>query len=146
MSSAMPLRYRMVLWLIAVALTAFSLMMLANEEETNLLVFICTAIAVLTIIAVSLMKCRITFLEQWMEVRLLRFIRTEIAYQKITDVEAFQTGFWQGMGVRLLRDGSIGYIVGGTAVRMTVGNRPVIVSTSNPQQVIAELTQRANLR
>ena len=121
-------------------------MMLANEEETNLLVFICTAIAVLTIIAVSLMKCRITFLEQWMDVRLLRFIRAQIAYKKITDVEAFQTGFWHGMGVRLLRDGSNRCIVGGTAVRMAVGNRPVIVSTSNPQQVIAELTKRANLR
>ncbi len=69
--------------------------------------------------------------------------RAGIPWESIEDVErAAPTGLLAGMGLRRLRGGTTGYLIGGDSVLITVRSGRYRVSVRRPDDVVEEIRSR----
>ncbi|MEX5303277.1 hypothetical protein [Kocuria sabuli] len=79
--------------------------------------------------------------EQAVDIR-LGWRRTRISYERITEVAAGpRTAGWQ-TGRRLMDDGSTGYLLGGSSVRIITMEEAVVVSVEDPHSVVGAIQRR----
>lgn len=127
-----PLRYRAVL--AAVGIAAVSILW-ATAPWPGLAVLVAAVfIAVMTISVWTRLD------EVGLSIRVAGLFGTTIPYREISAVSPGpNTGFVQGMGLRILPGGGTGYLVGGPSVRIQCGNTTVLVSCADPQGLVARI-------
>ena len=127
-----PLRYRAVL--AAVGIAAVSILLVTAPWPGLAVVVAAVFVAVMT------MTVRARLDEVCLSIRVAGLFATTIPYRQISAVSAGpNTGFVQGMGLRVLPGGGTGYLVGGPSVRIQCGNTTVFVSCADPQGLVARI-------
>lgn len=127
-----PLRYRAVL--AAVGIAAVSILLAATPWPGLAVLVAAVFVAVMT------MSVRIRLDEECLSIRVAGVFATTIPYREISAVSAGRnTGFVQGMGLRILPGGGTGYLVGGPSVRIQCGNTAVFVSCTDPQGLVTRI-------
>ncbi|GAA2564096.1 hypothetical protein LR392_05825 [Arthrobacter sp. AK04] len=127
-----PLRYRAVL--AAVGIAAVSILLAATPWPGLAVLVAAVFVAVMT------MSVRIRLDEECLSIRVAGVFATTIPYREISAVSAGRnTGFVQGMGLRILPGGGTGYLVGGPSVRIQCGNTAVFVSCADPQGLVTRI-------
>lgn len=132
-STAIPLRYRIILGTLGFAGVAGSVVAALDEAAGALII---GALIAVIFIPVLLMSARVSVGEHSIGIRVAGFFATEVPYREITAVSAGPvTGLREGMGLRILPDGT-GYLVGGPSVRIETGKTAVLVSCSEPDRLL----------
>lgn len=127
-----PLRYRAVL--AAVGIAAVSILLTATPWPGLVVLVAAVFVAVMT------MSVRIRLDEECLSIRVAGVFATTIPYREISAVSAGpNTGFVQGMGLRILPGGGTCYLVGGPSVRIQCGNTTVLASCDNPKGLVTRI-------
>ncbi|MEX5272086.1 hypothetical protein [Kocuria sabuli] len=66
----------------------------------------------------------------------------EIPYEQITEATVGPRTPWWQIGRRRMDDGSTGYLMGGTSVRITTGETSVLVSAEEPYRVAGAIQRQ----
>ncbi len=113
-------------------------------ERTAFLVVLGISVPTLLLVAaVCRMRVVITTDAEALHARCMGIFQRHFRWEEITSIEPGpDTGFSAGMGLRMLPGGVTGLLVGGPSVRLRCSGQEHLLSTSNPEHVIAEIQSR----
>lgn len=93
---------------------------------------------------VVLMQVTVRLEEREVSIKVGGIFATSIPYRQIDAVSPGQsTGIGAGMGLRMMPNGTTGYLVGGPSVRITTGRTAVVVSSNRPEELSQAIRSRS---
>lgn len=138
----MPGRYRAGVLILGLVTTSAVLVPLSFELPSVISPVLAILLAVF-FTAVSLMRAVVRLGLQEVHIRVAGIFTTTIPYDQITGVVPDQaTGVREGMGLRILPNKTVGYLVGGPSVRINTGGGSAVLVSSNTPSKLSEAIRR----